>query len=94
MSPEDRDFLKEQFEMLRNAVVARRSPWAGIKTAAQHAAVSEDTIKGMLSSGRLQAYRPCPGRVVVNLDELDDLIRSSTATPRHRRGTYSRASQN
>jgi hypothetical protein len=40
----------------------------------------------MISSGKLTALRPVKGRIVIDRDELDSVVRASTAAPRKGRG--------
>ena len=44
------------------------------------------SIRRMLASGKLQAFRPVRGRVLIDREQLDSVITASTSTPRRRRG--------
>jgi excisionase family DNA binding protein len=57
-----------------------------IKTAAEYADLSEDTIRRLLERGDLTAHRPVAGRVLVDREALDRLILGSTRRPRAGRG--------
>jgi len=57
-----------------------------IGSAARHVDLSADSIRRLIEGGRLRAYRPVRGRVVVDRQELQDLILSSTTRPRNGRG--------
>ena len=74
----------------RLADLARRR-YLSVARAAEYADLSEDSIRSLLSSGRLTPLRPVPGRVVIDRRELDALVLSSTGQPRRRRGVYKRA---
>jgi len=56
--------------------------WLTVQGAAKYASLSDESIRRLLSSGRLTAHRPVPGRVIVNRSELDAVIRSSAGSPR------------
>ncbi len=62
-----------------------------VQHAAEYADISEDSIRSLLSSGKLTALRPVPGRIVIDRRELDALLASSTRRPRRGRGVYDRA---
>lgn len=57
-----------------------------VPKAAAHANLSEESIRRLLSSGKLTALRPVKGRVLIDRRQLDALVLSSTATPRTGRG--------
>jgi Helix-turn-helix domain len=57
--------------------------------AAEYSGLSADSIRSLMSSGKLTALRPVPGRVVIDKRELDSLIQSS-CRPRRARGVYPR----
>jgi excisionase family DNA binding protein len=61
-----------------------------VEHAASYCDVSQDSIRTLLSSGRLTAFRPVPGRVLISIRELDALVQASTRAPRKGRGIYSR----
>ncbi len=58
--------------------------------AAEYADLSPDSIRSLLSSGKLTALRPVPGRVLIDRRELDALLQASTKRPRRGRGVYDR----
>ena len=61
-----------------------------VQHAAEYADLSADTIRSLLSSGKLTGLRPVPGRVLVDRRELDSLLQGSTKRPRRGRGSYDR----
>jgi hypothetical protein len=73
----------------RFAELARRR-YLSIPHAAEYGDLSPDSIRSLLSSGKLTALRPVPGRVVIDRRELDALFASSTKGPRCGRGLYER----
>lgn len=60
--------------------------FASVAEAASFAGLSGRTIRAMLSSRELTPFRPRPGRVVVDLRQLESVIRASA----RRRGTRGR----
>jgi len=62
-----------------------------VASAAVYSALSEDSIRGLLSGNKLTALRPVPGRILIDRRELDALLLSSTHRPRQGRGTHKRA---
>jgi excisionase family DNA binding protein len=66
---------------------AQESPrFLTIQRAAEYVSLSDDYIRRMISSGKLTALRPVKGRIVIDRDELDSVVRASTAAPRKGRG--------
>ena len=51
--------------------------YLSIAQAASYAGVSEESIRRLLGSGKLSAYRPVGGRVVIDLQQLNELILAS-----------------
>ncbi len=48
--------------------------WASPKAAAEYAAVSLSTLRRLVRSGAVPAYKPRGGRALIDLDELDAAI--------------------
>jgi hypothetical protein len=71
------------------AAAARR--YFSIAAAAAYTGLSADSIRGLITTDKLTAYRPVPGRVLVDRRELDSLIQASTKRPRRGRGIYHRS---
>jgi hypothetical protein len=65
--------------------------YLSVAHAAVYCDLSEDSIRSLLSSGKLTALRPVPGRIVIDKRELDALLTSSTRRPRRGRGQYDRS---
>jgi excisionase family DNA binding protein len=63
-----------------------RQRWLSAEEAANYSRLSVESIRRLLSGGKLTSHRPVRGRVLVDRLELDALIQSSTATPRTGRG--------
>jgi hypothetical protein len=75
----------------RQGVVAPK--YVGIADAANYSGLSVESIRGLLSSGKLTALRVVRGRVTISIEELDGLIRSSTNSLRGGRGQRQRPRQ-
>jgi excisionase family DNA binding protein len=73
----------------RFATLAQRR-YIGVAEASEYTALSSDAIRGLLAGNKLTAYRPIPGRVLIDRRELDALIAGSTSRPRRGRGLYVR----
>jgi excisionase family DNA binding protein len=73
-----------RWEMTITTIKAR---WATAVQAASYTGLSEKTIKRMVTDGRLAGHRPVPGRLLIDLRELDELIQKSAGVPGSR-GTH------
>jgi len=71
---------------LGELIAKASAPWLSVNRAARYSGLGVRTIRRLLSSGRLTAHRPCRGRVLVDRQQLDNLIASSTTTLRKGRG--------
>jgi excisionase family DNA binding protein len=58
-----------------------------VRQAADYTGLSERTIHRMITDGRLSGHRPVPGRLLIDLRQLDDLIQKSAGMPGSR-GTH------
>lgn len=69
------------------ALIARAGRrWMTIKAGARHSSLSPVTIRRLLKAGKLTAHRPVRGRVLVDRQQLDNLIATSTTELRKGRG--------
>lgn len=55
--------------------------FAGIAGAVLYSGLSEDSIRRKIRSGELTPYRPFAGKVLIDLRQLDELIRKSADQP-------------
>jgi len=46
-----------------------------VADAARRVALSEKSVRRLIEAGRLKAYRPVPGRILLDAAELDSLVR-------------------
>ncbi len=51
-----------------------------VRDSASYSGLSRETIRRMLQSGKLTPYRPVPGRIVVDRQQLDSVILASAET--------------
>jgi excisionase family DNA binding protein len=68
-------------------LVGRPAPrYLTVVQAADYTALSQDSIRALLAGGKLTALRPVAGRILIDKQELDALLRSSTRRPSRGRG--------
>ena len=60
--------------------------YLSVKNGALYSDLSEKTLRRFISAGRLKAYRPARGKILVKKTELDTLIQQSTKPIRRGRG--------
>jgi hypothetical protein len=51
--------------------------YATIEQSATYSGLSDKTLRRLSAAGKLIGYRPVPGRVLLDLQQLDALIRDS-----------------
>jgi excisionase family DNA binding protein len=68
--------------------------WLTVQAASDHASLSTDSIRRLISSGKLAAHRPTRGRILIDRRQLDTLIEASTARLRSGRGVRRQVSVN
>ncbi len=85
--------LSTQFDLIHRKLdqllADRTKPnqrFLGIVDAARYAGLSPESVRRLIAGGRLTAYRPVKGRVVVDVRQLDALVLGSTTMPRTGRG--------
>jgi excisionase family DNA binding protein len=94
--PLDEDRLVERIAdavaaRLRSAPVTPTEPrWMSVEQAAAYSSLSAESLRRLLSAGKLTAHRPRPGRVLIDLRQLNALILASTRRPGVGRGRYVR----
>src|SRR5262245_29210652 len=81
------DRLERKLDELAERLAAPPQRWLTVARAALYADLSEESIRRLIASGKLTAHRPVKGRVLIDRNELDDLIRATAnQRPRHGRG--------
>jgi excisionase family DNA binding protein len=78
-----RAMLRSDLAELVGKATAR---WLSIDDAAGYSGLSSVSIRRLLSSGALTRHRPVRGRILVDKQQLDSLIQTSTAELRRGRG--------
>jgi excisionase family DNA binding protein len=78
------DALADRLTERLNGAPTQR--YLSVADAARYSGLSADSIRNLLSSNKLTALRPVKGRVLIDRQELEALIRSSTTRPRRGRG--------
>ncbi len=78
--------LGQKFESLSASLASAPRRYLTIKSAARYADLSEESVRRMISAGKLTAYRPVRGRVLIDRQEFDAAIRASVTKPRSGRG--------
>lgn len=69
-------------------VVTLPQRWLSIKTAAKYTEHSTNSIRHLLLTGKLTAHRLTRGKILVDKEELDNVIRTSTNQLRKGRGFH------
>jgi excisionase family DNA binding protein len=57
-----------------------------VNDAADRSGLSAESVRRLLSTGKLTALRPVRGRVLIDVNEFDSLILTSDSRPRNGRG--------
>lgn len=79
--------FEQKFEKLVLQMLANLGRgYFSLKSAAFYCDLSQKTIRRFIRDGRLTAYRPARGKVLVKKKELDALIEKSTKPLRKGRG--------
>jgi len=60
--------------------------WLTIADAAVYSGMSEKSIRKLLDKGEIIGRRPVPGRILIDRNELDNMIRGSVNSPKVGRG--------
>ena len=61
-----------------------------IAAAEKYTGISEESIRRLISAGKLQALRPVRGRIVLDRVALDSFVLGCNARPRTGRGQWRR----
>lgn len=78
--------LAARLDLLAESIAAPPKRWFGVAGSGEYCSLSEESIRRLLSSGKLTAHRPVKGKILIDRVELDALILGSTSTPRTGRG--------
>lgn len=80
--------LMAEVRELRARLDQPQQRYFGVDAAAAYSDLSAETIRRLLAGGKLTPLRPCKGRVLIDKQQLDSLILSSTTRPRTGRGRH------
>jgi excisionase family DNA binding protein len=64
---------------MTDSIAAALPRYLGVDAAGTYSSLSAKSIRRLLSAGKLHAYRPVRGRVLIDREELDAFILSSGA---------------
>jgi len=84
------DMIKTKLTKLLEESNRTNQRFLGVADAGRYAGLSPESVRRLIASGKLTAYRPVKGRVVVDVRQLDALVLGSTAMPRTGRGKTDR----
>jgi excisionase family DNA binding protein len=82
--------LAERLDALTIAVAAPAQRWLSVSSAGSYSDLSTESIRRLISAGKLIAHRPVRGKILIDKVELDALIAGATKTPRVGRGRRKR----
>ena len=71
---------------LQHSTVEPEPRWLPIPSSARYTGLSVGSIRRLLAAGKLTAFRPVRGRVVLDRYELDSYVLGCNARPRAGRG--------
>jgi excisionase family DNA binding protein len=78
--------LHQKVDRLLEDTQRAHARFRSVAGAASYTGLSTESIRRLIAAGKLVAYRPVRGRIVVDLRQLDALVLGSTSTPRTGRG--------
>jgi excisionase family DNA binding protein len=95
-SPDPYDRLGRVEELLGEVLGRLDNPqpvqrYLSVETAAAYCGISPESVRRLLSGGKLTALRPLKGRILIDRLQLDALVQASTVTPRRGRGRHREA---
>lgn len=83
------DLVNKIDEVLERLPPPRLPKYFTIAGAAEYSSLSEESIRGFVDLGKLQAFRP-NGRLLIDRLELEQFVATSTKRPRKGRGIWPR----
>lgn len=78
--------LAARLDALSKQIAAPQSRWLSVVSSARYADISAESIRRLISAGKLTAHRVIRGKILIDRVELDSLILAATAKPRAGRG--------
>lgn len=80
------DMMLRQLRELAAELKKPERRFLSIATAAAYADVSKESVRRLVNSGKLKAFRPVRGKVLIDRRELEAYVLGSTTRPRIGRG--------
>ena len=78
--------IASQLELIARRLAEPAPRFLGMEAAGAYSGLSADSIRRLVQAGKLAGYRPVPGRVVVDREELERFVLSATTRVRQGRG--------
>ena len=80
------DLVAVHLADLQSLIARAERRWLTVTSAAEYSDLSPESIRRLISAGKLTPRRPVKGRILIDRLELDSMIAGSTATLRKGRG--------
>jgi hypothetical protein len=81
--------LASKLDAVLERLSAPAQEFFSIPAAAEYSSISPESVRHLLAAGKLTAFHPVPGRVVVSRKELEAYILGTDARQRKGRGIRS-----
>jgi excisionase family DNA binding protein len=78
------DAIDKNLDLVLERLGLRGGRFLSVDGAAAYAGLSADSVRRLLTARKLTAYRPVPGRVVLDRQQLEALVLSSECKSRDR----------
>lgn len=80
------DELRQMLQSVLDRFAVTSCRYLTVEAAAHYTSLSTVSIRRLLSAGKLTAYRPVKGRILVDRNQLDAYVVSTTSLLRKGRG--------
>ncbi len=90
MTPDALQTIEAKLDQLLSASTAPTPQFLSIDGAAAWCSLSPRSIRNLIAAGRLTPLRPCRGKILVDRQQLESVIRAADEKPRRSRGRGSR----
>ena len=71
---------------LEQLVARSRRRWLSVADASDYCGLSQESVRRLLSAGKLTGHRPVRGKILIDRLQLDAVIAASSSQPRTGRG--------
>lgn len=85
------DVIQKKLDRLLAERASGQQRFLGLTAAAHYCDLSPESLRRMIAAGKIRAFRPVRGKILIDTRELDSVILASTSTPRFGRGRPNRA---